>query len=295
MGHDLNAALLLVRVVEAGSLRAAARLTGVPKSTLSRKLAELEDRLGARLLQRTTRRIGLTEPGRAYYEQASAAVTQLLEAERNVVQAQAEPRGTLRITASNSVGNMLLPEVLLAFLEAHPQVRATVELTDRVVDLVQEGFDLAIRAGPLADSSLVVQRLADLDMHVYASAGYLERYGRPRTPDDLARHQVLVFSSVGDAWTFVSRRRAVTVKVEGRLVVNSLPLLRDAAVSGLGLARLPSVIAASAEAQGRLVRVLEAYAPRPAPLHAVYPSARFVSPAMRALVAMLKERLPRAG
>jgi len=295
MGHDLNAALLFVRVVEAGSLRAASRLTGVPKSTLSRKLAELEERLGARLLQRTTRRIGLTELGRSYHAQASVAVAQLLEAERSISQAQSEPSGTLRLTASTSVGTLLLPELLLAFLKAHPQVRLHVELTDRVVDLVQEGFDLAIRAGPLADSSLVAQRLADLDMHVHASPAYLAAHGRPRTLDDLAKHELLVFSSVGDSWRFVNGRRAVTIPVSGRLVVNSLSLLRDAAIAGLGLARLPSVIAEPAVHDGRLVRLLEDYAPRPAPLHAVYPSARYVAPAVRALLGLLRERLSRRG
>lgn len=160
---------------------------------------------------------------------------------------------------------------------------------------MQEGFDLAIRAGPLADSSLVAQRLADLDMHVYASPAYLAARGTPATPDALADHDVLVFSSVGDTWKFVSGRRAVSVRVQGRLVVNSLALLRDAALAGLGLARLPSVIAAPGEAQGQLKRVLAEYAPRPAPLHAVYPSARYVTPALRAMVAMLREQLPRRG
>jgi DNA-binding transcriptional LysR family regulator len=291
MGHDLNAALLFVRVVDAGSFRGAARALGIPKSTVSRKLAELERRLGARLLQRTTRQIGLTDVGRGYYEQASAAIGALLDAERGVAEQLGEPRGALRITSSVNVGTLLLPPILFEFLARYPQVRVSLDLSERIVDLVQEGFDLALRAGPLADSSLIARRLGASPMHVYGSPAYLRLRGRPKEPRDLVDHECLLFAAWQGTWSFTAGRKAIAVKVAGRLCSNNMALLCNAAIAGVGLARLPSLIAEPGVREKKLVRLLEEFTPLGAPLHVLYPSARFVSPSVRAFVELLQERV----
>lgn len=287
--HDFNAALLFVRVVEAGSLRGAARALGVPKSTVSRKLAELEARLGARLLQRTTRRLGLTDVGRGYYAKASAAVAALVDAERSVGDHLGEPRGVVRITAPLNIGPLLIGPAVIELLARHPRVEVELELSERIVDLVREGFDVAVRAGPLPDSSLVARRIGAGTLHTYGSPRYFRRRGRPRVPADLASHDCLVFASIPGPWVFASEGKPVSVRVARRLVTNDLALLRSAAVAGLGVARLPEVLAAPMVRAKKLERVLAEFAPPPAPLHVVYPSARFVSPAVRALVDILEE------
>jgi DNA-binding transcriptional LysR family regulator len=291
--RDLNAALFFVRVVDAGSFRGAARALGVPKSTVSRKLAELEERLGARLLQRTTRRIGLTDVGRGYYAKASAAVAALLDAERSVGEHLGEPRGTLRITAPLNFGPLLIGPAVVELLTRYPKVEVDLELSERIVDLVREGFDLAVRAGPLADSSLVARRIGGGTMHVYGSPKYFRRRGRPRTPEELASHDCLVFASIPGPWIFSAEGKPLSVRVSGRLAANDLSLLRDAAVSGLGVARLPDVLAAPLVRAKKLERVLADFAPPQAPLHVVYPSARFVSPTVRAFVEILEKGVPR--
>jgi len=295
MGHDLNATLLFVRVVECGSFRAAAKLTGVPKSSLSRKMAELEQRLGARLLQRTTRRIGLTEVGRQYFAQVSPAIRQLAEAESAVADLMGEPRGSLRIATSNSIGAFLLPPVLLAYQQKHPSVRVVLDLSERLVDLVQEGFDLAIRAGPMADSSLVARRLGTIELNICASPGYLALRGTPSAPGDLASHDCLSFAAWGDRWDFMVDRQPLIQSFVPRLSTNSHALLCEAAVAGLGLARLPSFVTRSAVASGLLVPVLASFAPPPVPLHAVHPSARHVTPAVRLFLDQLKQSLGAPG
>ncbi len=286
--QDLNAALLFVRVVECGSLRGAARALGVPKSTVSRKLADLEARLGARLLQRTTRRIGLTEVGRGYFAKASAAVAALLDAERGVGDHVGEPRGTLRITAPLNFGPLLIGPAVVELLTRYPKVDVELDLSERVVDMVREGFDVAVRAGPLPDSSLVARRIGAGAMHVYGSPRYFRRHGRPRAPADLAAHDGLVFASIPGPWVFVVDGEPLPVRVKRRIVTNDLQLLRSAAVSGLGVARLPDVLAAPLVRAKKLERVLAEFAPPPAPVHVVYPSARLVSPAVRALVEILE-------
>ncbi len=289
MGHDLNAALLFVRVAEAGSLRGAARALGVPKSTISRKLAELEERLGARLLQRTTRRLGLTDIGRAYYERASTAITALLEADTSVAEHLGEPQGLLRVTASTNVGAVMLPPILLEFLNRYPKVRVSLDLSERIVDLVKEGFDLAVRAGPLADSSLVARRIGGSAMQVFGSPAYLRRHGRPKEPAELVDHECLLFTASQRTWNFTVERKAIQIKVNGRLTANNVAVLLDAAVAGLGLAMLPTVMAEPAVARKELQPVLAAFTPPGAVLHVVYPSARFVSPSVRAFIELLEK------
>jgi DNA-binding transcriptional LysR family regulator len=262
---DPAAAQVFAAVVEHQSFRAAAAALGMPKSTVSRKVAELEERLGARLLERTTRSLRLTDMGTAYLAQAAPAVAMLADAERVVEQLKAEPQGVLRVSMPGNFGQMFLGDMLADFREQFPKVRLVIELADRNVDLVEEGFDAAMRAGALSDSSLVARRIAVL-------------------PKDLAAHDCIVFDARMATWPFTVRRKQVTVRVTGPVVVNSFASMRTLAVRGHGIARIPAFMVETQLAAGELIPVLAAYQPPPTPLHIVYPSARSLSPKVRAFV-----------
>jgi DNA-binding transcriptional LysR family regulator len=292
MGHDADAAALFVEVVEQGSFRAAARRLALPKSTVSRRVAALEERLGARLLMRTTRRVALTDVGAAYFERARVAVAALADAERSVSQLQATPRGTLRVTMPINFGYELGWSLLAAYLERYPEVSVVVDLSDRHVDLVAEGFDVAMRAGPLSDSSLVAQRLASTAPVIVASPGYLEARGQPATPAELAGHDCIC-REPNELWSFGGARKQRQVRVRGRVVVNSAEVRHSAALAGHGLARLPLPLCADALAAGQLRTVLTRF-PLPAvPVHVVYPGpGSMLSPKVRAFVELLRSRAP---
>jgi DNA-binding transcriptional LysR family regulator len=293
MGHDIDAAALLVEVVEQGSFRAAARRLELPKSTVSRRIAALEERLGARLLQRTTRRVALTDVGAAYFERARVAVAALAEAERSVSQLQATPRGTLKVTMPINFGFELGWTLIAAYLERCPEVSVVLDLSDRHVDLVAEGFDVAVRAGPLVDSSLIAQRLASTAFGLFASPGYLARRGRPATPAALTEHDCICRER-SELWSFAGARKAgQKVRVHGRVAANSAEVRRDAAVAGYGIARLPRPLVDGALRAGRLEALLERYRLPAAPMHVVYPGGgRQLSPKVRAFVELLRSRAP---
>lgn len=288
---DINGSLVFVKVVELGSFRGAALALGIPKSTVSRKVTELETHLGARLLQRTTRHVGITDAGVAYYRHATMAVATLQDAERAVLDLQDRPTGMLRLTASINFGFLFLPAVVQEFLEENPDVQVTVDLSDRMVDLVEEGFDLAIRAGELPDSTFVAQRLGGTRLVYFASPGYLKKRGTPGTPDELAAHDCLIYGAASPAtWTFRGARKPRQLPIKGRLVSNNYLFLRDSAIRGLGIARAPELIASEGLRRGRLQTVLDDFVLPETPLHVIYPSARHLSPKVRAFVAFLKKR-----
>lgn len=289
---DLDAAALFVKVIDAGSFRGAARALGVPKSTLSRRVAALEERLGARLLQRTTRRLGLTDAGVAYHRQASQAIAVLDDAERTVSELQEYPRGSLRVTAPMLFGVLFLPELVAEFLTTYPEVQLSLDLSDRAVDLVNEGYDLAIRAGVLADSSWIAHKLGGAPLQLLASPAYLRARGTPSRPEELTEHDCLIFGTQPRAvWPFGGGRRARSVSVRGRMASNNFLVLRDAAIAGLGICRIPGFLAVEAARRRRLVTLLDEHVHDPTPLHVVYPSARHVSPKVRAFVDFVRARL----
>jgi DNA-binding transcriptional LysR family regulator len=299
MGHfDLDAALVLVRVVQQASFRGAARALGMPKTTVSRKVAELEAQLGAQLLQRTTRTLVLTDAGAAFVEEAERALVHLEAAEAAVTELQREPRGKLRVTATVPVGELLLAPIVADFLEAHRGVEVLVHLTDRQVDLVSDRFDVAIRAGALPDSSLVAKLVGSSTYRVVASPAYLARHGTPRRPSDLSAHACLRFTPSGAAvrttWPFGRGRRSTEVPVSGRLVSDDFVVLRRAAERGLGVARLPLLVSHEAVRAGRLVPVLESFAPPPTPLHLLHVGGRHVPPRTRAFIEFVHPRLVQA-
>ena len=294
---DLNAAVVLVRVVQAGSFSLAARQLGMTKSSVSRKVAELEERLGAQLLHRTTRTLGLTDAGAAFMEQAESALASLEAAEQAVSELQRAPRGRLRVTTTVNAGRLFMAPLLTEFLGAYPDVEVSLHLTDRQVDLVTERFDVALRAGPLPDSSLVALRLGSLSFRLVASPGYLAAHGTPMKPADLATHNCLHFAKTGSAtrgtWPLGKGKRVRDVPVSGRLVADDLVVLREAAMGSLGIARLPELLVHENLNRNQLVTVLDDYAPPAIPLHLMHVGGRHLPPRTRAFIDFMVPRITR--
>lgn len=294
MGADLNDVLAFTHVADMGSFTAAATRLGWPKSSVSHRVARLERTLGARLLERSTRRLRLTEVGARYHEHARRVLQELELASATVARFRAEPQGWLRISASVVLGQALLPPLVAEFGARYPAVQLFVDLTNRRVDLLEEGFDLAIRAGVLPDSSLVARTLGRAAARLYAAPAYLGRHGNPQAPDDLGSHALIDTAPAAptDRWTLThDDGRESTVQARFRLVGNDPALLCEVAARGEGIVSLPDFVAAPALTARRLVPVLAAWATRRVDVHAVFPSHKCLSPALRAFVDLAVERL----
>src|SRR5450432_2031811 len=292
---EAGAVELFVRVAELRSFRGAADALGVPRSTVSRRISELERALGTRLLQRTTRRVELTSAGKTYLRACGPALGTILEAGRALSTSSEETAGRLRVTAPVTLGEGLLGDGLTVRKARHPQMSIELVLTDRQVELVEEKFDLAFRSGTLKDTSLVAHELGRAQPRCFAAREYLRDRGTPRTPRDLLRHDCVLFTPLAPRgrWTFRSRGRTVEVPVRGRLVVNSIPLALDGAMRGLGIVRVPGALVVEGLAAKQLVEVLDAYAPPPRPAYAVHPSGGRVTPAARVFLEIAKRHLER--
>jgi len=281
---DLNDVLIFAAVVHEGSFTKAARRLGLPKSTMSRKVSELEARLRARLLQRTTRSLSLTDAGRVYYDHAQRIAGELDAATAAVGELEAAPRGRLRVSAPLNFG--AVGPAVAAFLLRYPDVTVELVGTDRVVDLVEEGFDLALRASRLPDSSLVARPLGSVRSIVVGSPSYLDARGMPKKPRDLTNHDCLVFGAGVDqgTWRLTRDGKEEVIKLRGKLITNDFDILHEAASNGLGLALLSLGRASRDLETGRLRRVLPEHCSPPYPVHAVYPSTRHLSPKVRAFI-----------
>ncbi|MFN2310228.1 MAG: LysR family transcriptional regulator [Gammaproteobacteria bacterium] len=282
-----------VRVVDAGSISAAAAQLGVAKSAVSRRLSELEARLGVQLLRRTTRRLNLTDTGRGFYDRCRRILADLEEAEAAVSQAHATLRGRLRVAAPLSFGLRHLGPAITEFMRAHPQVEFDLDFNDRQVDLLAEDIDVAIRIARLEDSSLIARRLWASRLVLCASPAYLQACGVPLTPEDLTAHRALVYSHTQDPTQLALRDaagREYRVRVPERLRANNGDFLRQAAEAGEGLVLSPSFIVHDALRSGELVRVLPAYTADEVHAYAVYPQTRHLSQRVRAFVDFLAER-----
>jgi DNA-binding transcriptional LysR family regulator len=292
---DLNELLVFTRVVQAGSFTAAARLLKMPKSSVSRKISDLEERIGARLLQRTTRKLGLTDAGRIYFERAAPIVADIEQADQAVSELQASPRGLLRVTAPLSFA--LLGPMVASFLEQYPDVRTELVSTDRVVNLVEEGFDVAIRAGHLMDSTLVARRLTTIKQVLVAAPVYLKRHGRLKSPADLEKHSCIAFTAVPtpNVWTLHSGERKVDVRISARLSTNDMDLMIAAARAGIGIAWLPEIACAEDLRRGRLKQVLPDWSSPETPVHAVYPTTRHLAPKVAMFVELLRKEFSRSN
>lgn len=282
---------VFVLVVDEGSFTAAARRLAITKSYASKLVSRLEDRLGVRLLQRSTRRLTLTEPGRAYYERCTEVMQTLEQAESEATRLHAAPHGRLRVTLPTAFGVNYLIGPLAEFKALYPELTLEAVFTDRYVDLLAEGFDLAIRAGELPDTQLISHRLATAEMFVCASKTYLQRRGTPKEPEELAFHECLLYAyhAVPNTWTLQGPRGEVSVQVEGTLVTNNARMLVEASAQGLGLIFVPVFHTAQSLQDGRLRRVLPGWQ-RSVTLQALFPHARHVPVKVRALVDFLAER-----
>jgi len=278
--------LAFVRVAETGSFSEAARRLNLSKSMISRQVSALEADLGVRLLHRTTRSLSPTEAGRAYLERCQRILADLDEANLLVSHLQAVPRGRLRVSAPLSFGVGHLSSCLPGFLERYPEIELEMGFTDRHVDLVEEGWDVAVRIGRLADSSLIVRRLAPVRRLAAASPAYLERRGTPTRPEELAGHDCLAHGGrIHSEWRFTGDDgKPLQVEVRGRFDADNGDVLRDMALAGLGIVLLPSFFLGDDIRAGKLVPLLEKYVPLDSSLNAVYPHGRHLSPKVRAFV-----------
>jgi len=285
---------VFVRVVERGSFTLAAGDLALSRAVVSKYLSRLEDRLGARLLHRTTRRLSLTEAGAALFEASRGALERIEEAEAAVAQFQSKPRGRLRVSAPMSFGILHLGPAMADFARAYPEITLDVRLDDRFVNLVEDGFDVAVRIGALTDSSLVARKVATTRAVACASPGYLAEHGEPESPEDLASHNCLVYSYLADVWRFTAPDgREIPVAVKGSLRINNGIVLAEAAVAGHGILVTPSFYVAPLLRSGRLRQILSRYKLKELGIHAVYPQRGHVPPKVRAFVDFLAQRFGR--
>lgn len=292
---DPNDVIAFTRVVEAGSFTKAARAEGVPTSTVSRRVARLEEKLGVRLLHRTTRRLTLTDAGRILHDRGARILSELSDAERAVTEMQATPRGLLRLTAPAGMGEEVAA-LVVEFLRRYAEIEMEVLLTDRRVDLIEEGVDVALRAGPLTDSTLVAHKLREAPVNLVASPAYLKRRGTPRHYKDLERHDCVLFTqwSPGSTWSLDCPDGKVKVRVHGRVRANSVDVVSRATLAGLGIAFFPARTPHGKHvAAGRLRVVLPEVGLPPQTLWIVYPSRRHLAPKVRAFVDFAKQRFAR--
>ena len=288
----LDDALIFTRVVECHSFTQAAQSLGMQKSTVSRRIALLEERLGVRLLNRTTRKLRLTEVGQAYYERCRQIMLDFAEAEQAVMQLQQAPSGLLRITAPIEFGQLFLGRVLGEFMRQYPQISAEVELTSRDVDPLEEGVDIAIQVGQPRDSTLIARKLFESRRRLCASPAYLAQHGTPRTVQELAGHRALHLPVDSPRyWPLLGEN----ITCQRVLACNNITLAREAALAGAGIAALPVMISEAAVQDGELIELLpEARLPT-GELYAVYPSRRFQAMKVKAFLDFLIASLPQAG
>ena len=295
---NLDAMQAFAKVVQTGSFTRAAEALHTHKAHLSRVISQLERDLGARLLERTTRSLSLTEVGREFHERSAAILAAVDDARLAVAESQGAPRGTLRLTCGVEFGMLAVSGWINRYLARHPQMRVDAEITGRLVDVVHEGFDLAIRVGTLPDSTLTARRLGTLTYALFAAPGYLKLRGTPRSPDDLAQHELLVFTPArgASAWSLIRQGQTHRIPLrQARIRASSSFAVRDAAAAGLGIALLPHLIADPLVADGTLRPVLKGWSSPDMPVNAVFASARFLAPKVRAFIELAHEAFAQKG
>lgn len=286
-----------VRAVELGGFSAAARDLGLTPSAISKLVTRLENRLGVRLLNRTTRRLSMTPEGEAFFHRGSRILADIADAEEEVGRFRTRPRGVLRMNVGTAFGMHQLAGVLPEFTERNPDVQVELTVTDRVVDLIEEGADLGIRTGALADSSLIARRICDLERVVCASPAYLRKHGVPRRPEDLLQHDCLRLAHLPALWRwpFDTPKGIQEIEVTGTLSATNAEMLFVLGLSGAGIVRLVDAVVGEALRDGRLVRVLpQFHHDHPLPLSVVHPQGRHRSPKVAAMVEFLVEKFAHA-
>jgi DNA-binding transcriptional LysR family regulator len=295
---DLRTLAIFVKVAERRSFVRAAADLGITQSGVSNAIKRLEDQVGTLLLVRTTRRVSLTEDGAAFFERCRQALAAIDEAERLLKRAQVKPSGTLRIDVPVAFGRIKLVPLLRAFQDAYPDVRLRLTFTDRYIDLIEEGVDVAVRFGALQDSSLIARRLTTTQFNGAAAPAYLVKYGKPKTPEDLVKHNCLAFASRDTRqtrhWRFMVGGKEINVEPRGTMSFSDGAALCEAAIDGCGIAQLHNYYLDTAFARGTLVPILPNFKPAADPISLVYPQARHLTPNVRAFVDFMAARF-RAG
>ena len=277
---DLNDIVVFTKVVETRSFTGAAEQLGLPKSTVSRKLAQLEERLGVRLVQRTTRKLALTDVGQAYYERCARIVADLAAAEQLVTDMQATPRGRVRVTAPIDLSTRHLGTIVAEFLAAHPDINVELDASDRIVDLIEDGFDVAVRFGPLPESTLIARRLCTIGAVLCAAPAYLARRGTPTSIEELDEHDRVLFtpSPRTQSWTLENGTAGFEFGRPAHFASNNVSAVRDATLAGAGIALLTDFMVATDIAHGALVEILPEWRSRAIEVHAVYPARQNLPP-----------------
>jgi len=284
--NEFGAIPVFVAVVENDGFSAASRALGISKSAVSKRINQLENHLGVRLLHRTTRKLSLTEAGERYFEHAAQALTAAGQAEDAVTELQGEPQGKLKISSPMSFGRLHVAPLIPIFMKRYPKILIDLVMDDRNIDLVAEGFDLAIRSGDMPDSTLIARKLAPLRQVLCASPDYIDRYGMPVTPSELSERNCILFSYSGDAneWTLIKDGKSEAVLVSGSYRVNNSEAILVALREGIGIGRLPTFVAGPDLREGNLVRILESYHIPDHTFYAVFPERQYLPAKVRAFL-----------
>lgn len=292
----LEAMNAFAKVVAAGSYAEAARRMGLTRSAVSKAVMELEHTLGARLLDRTTRRVSPTEAGRAYYERCLAILSDVEDTEAQIANLHEAPRGVLRVNAPMSFGIRYLASTVADFMARYPELKIELILNDRLIDPLEEGVDVTVRIGALTDSSLIARRLSPARLVLAAAPAYLQRRGTPQTPDELATHTCLSYGHMAAVhrWTLLQDEKPVSVPVDSRLCSNNGDILRAAALAGNGIAKLPTFLVGPDIAANRLHIVLPETPPPPLAIYALYAPNKYLAAKTRLFIDHLAERFGQA-
>ena len=291
----LDAMEMFVRIVETGSFSAVARQLGTTQPTVSKQLTALEKRVGARLLQRSTRKLSLTESGQAYYDRCKRIVDEVREAEGTLAKMQTALVGALHVNSSIAFGEMFVAPLILQFQRQYTELNVELTLNDRFIDLVEEGVDVALRIGRLTDSSLVARRVGSSRRIAVATPEYLRKRGTPTHPRDLADHNCLLYSylSTGNEWSFQGPEGEIHVRVSGSFKSNNGHALQQAVSAGVGIAMGPDWLMHEKLARGEIQAILPEYAPKPLDINVVYPSNRMLSAKVRTFIEYLQQEFAR--
>ena len=292
--ESLSDIAVFVQVVRDGSFTKAADRLELSRSVVSKYVTRLEEKLGARLLNRTTRRLSLTEAGRIFYERSRLGLEEIEEAKAEVSRLQGKPRGVLRVNSPMSFGILHVAPLLSEFLAEYPEISIDMNLDDRKVDVIEEGFDVSIRITDLPDSSLVARRLGPCRHAIVAAPSYLEKHGVPKSPDDLRDHNIIAYQYQESAtdWHFLGPdKKQITVPVSGSIQMNNSLALREALLGGVGITRTPTFVVGDDVAAGRLISLLPNYEILEVSIYLVYPQRRHLSPKIRAFVDFLAARI----
>jgi len=283
---------VFVLVVETGSFSAASERMGISRAAASKYVSQLEAHLGGRLLHRTTRRVNPTESGRSYFERCKEILQNLEEADGMVSGLSQQPRGKLRISAPSNLASRHLMPMVTEFIQTYPEIRVELLCSERAVDLVDEGFDLALRISPMPDPELIARRLAPIRHVVVASPGYLAKHPAPTTPEELEQHACVLYSRNPNAtWHFAKDGAQISVKVSGSMITDNPDVILESAVSGLGITNLPSFIISDAIRSGELKLLLQDYETPEMALYAVYASRKHLPVKVRVFIDFIKERI----